>query len=200
MSPILITPDQRAKALRIYSAALPLIAEAVGLDPKTLHNRVLREALFGNLPFPKPAAPHALTSAAEIDVSPRVDQPSPADSSQTGEGTLSQRGPDEEAAASDPNVSGHLETEMLASAAAPKQETSPVLQRKPATQATWDEKTSAGLVTLRDAHGNYLNMDGSGITTNRSFAYRGTVPQAKAMRKLKPIAAGMSISHFTQKP
>lgn len=190
MSPTIVTMKQRDKALRIYAAALPLIAEAVGVDPKAAHNLVLRKVLFDDLQMliPKPAAPSPPLQAAEIDVSSHVDQPSPVESSQAGEGTLSQdelppwkRGPQ-------PTI------------AEPEQETTPVMQMKPASQAMWDEKTSSGLVTLRDKNtGSYLNMDGSGVTINRSHAYRGSITQAKAMRKQKAAAAGMSISHFIQK-
>lgn len=49
MTPPLASTEQRRKALRIYAAALPLIAEAVGMTPKVLHNVVLRRVLFKDL-------------------------------------------------------------------------------------------------------------------------------------------------------
>lgn len=181
MSPTIITPEQRSRALRIYAAALPLIAEAVGIDPAVLHTRVIRITLAADL-FPKPAAPTPLTNAAEVDDLPKVidHPPSPAETSSVGEGNL--------------HKSDHPE------GAENEVEPTPVLMMKPATQATWDEKNSTGLVTLRNRDsGEYLNMDGSGTTINRSHAYRGTITQAKAMRAKSPAAAGMSISHLTQK-
>ena len=46
----IISKAQREKALRIYARALPLIADAVGIPPKLIHNRVLRMVLFQDMP------------------------------------------------------------------------------------------------------------------------------------------------------
>ncbi len=171
MSPVTITPEQRARAIRIYAAALPLIAGAVGLSPKTLHNRVLREALFASLPYPNPAAPDALTNAAGVDDLPSViDTPSPAETSRVGEGTLSPK--------------GWIEPE----------ETKPVMKTGIRPMAMEPTAALGSTVHLKNKEtGAYLHWSGELMTMEKSQRWSGTPKQALAAKRKFDLAASLSM-------
>lgn len=191
--PVYVSPDQRQKALRIYARALPLIADAVGLGTKALHNNVLRRVLFDDLA--------AIESGEAVPpAEPVVAEAPSSDLGDTLHNSDHPEGAENEVALANPLPEQQVaKLRNLEKADFIKPEPAPMMQMRPASQVSFDEKVATGLVTLRNAAGDYLNLDGSGVTTNRAHAYRGTTAQAKAMRKQSELARRFTISHFTQK-
>lgn len=72
-----------------------------------------------------------------------------------------------------------------------------MMQMRAASERTWDERTSAGMVTLR-AGDWYLNLDGSGFTRDRAHAYRGSIAQARKMRQQSYFAKDMKMVYFRE--
>lgn len=175
-----VTTEQRLKAQRIYAQALPLIAEAVGLEPVVLHNRVLRGLLFKDLAV--------IERLSEPDhVSPDAGQKGAG--GETGVSAASASNDDEER-----DAEGNSEPQNI-----PENipESANPLKPKTIRQGSVDELGGAKLVTLYDADsGVYLNMDGSGVTRDRQYIYRGTQQQARAMRDRSAVARTMVFKTF----
>lgn len=190
-----VTIDQRLKATRIYAQALPLIAEAVGLEPVVLHNRVLRGLLFKDI-----AVIERLSEPAHV--SPDAGQKGAG--GETGVSAASASNDDEERDAegnSEPqNIPRNIPEPVNP---LPEQQVAELrnssIPPKPKTirQGSVDELGGAKLVTLYDADsGVYLNMDGSGVTRDRQYIYRGTQQQARAMRDRSSVARSMVFKTF----
>jgi len=185
-----MSPWQRERAMRILPQIFDVVAEALGTRRSALI-QFIKHTTF----------PSAAPSSADVSGSSPIaaDTPASVDDTTSIVSTGADLSRSDVSTPPDASaVGGGEEPEPdPADHQLPNAETD-VLRMKPATQATWDEKVSTGLVTLKDpVSGLYLNLDGSALTADRRYIYRGSIAQARTMRAKNPIAKGLSFRTFS---
>lgn len=167
--------DQRMKAERILGAALPVIAKAIDCTPQHLVAFIKYYPIVFEIQQDDPAdlAGAILTP---LPASPIPQQPSAADEP-AGDDASSEPQPAIEPIATEP-------------------EPEPMIVLRNRTTVAMDEKISTGMVTLKSADGLYLNLDGTGKTKEKAYAYRGSQSQARNMRRASVAATGMTMFRF----
>ncbi len=176
-----LTWPQRDKIRRTYLAYLDLLAEGLGSNRDVIHH--LCRGVHVNK---EPALPpeQKVDEAEPGDVAGLVDTP-----------------PESQKVVAEFRENLAAAKEALAEAKPqPEPEPAPMMVMK-LDKRPMDQTSAARFYTLRRDE-KYLNLDGSGYTDNRRFAYRATLIQARKMRSANAVATGTTISPFeiTKKP
>ncbi len=176
----MMSREKAAKAHRIVELAIPVMAEGIGCTPAQLHHFIKRNYFGFDRSEHKPALPpeQKVDEAEPGDVAGLVDTPS-----------------ESQKVVAEFRENLTAAKEALAEAKPqPEPEPAPMMVMK-LDKRPMDQTTSAKFYTLRRDE-KYLNLDGSGYTDNRRFAYRATLVQARKMRSANAVATGTTISPF----